>query len=159
MYNCLFALSHFFENMSQTLNNCHPYWLRVCLFGEILGRMKNLGEKSGEGNFNGYLVGRGSGKKNVVGFRCFLPGPTKTFSLQNGEKTWRRSSLTWAAQKALVHSSLLTFFVSSLLLIYAHSCCFGFFCFISLFFFFFFLLFLSLSSIVLFSLFFFFLCY
>ena len=101
----------------------------------------------------GVWLGGGVEKKSG-GFRCFFPGPTKKFSLQNGEKTRGRSSLSWAAQKAPVHSSLLTFF-SSLLLIYAHSSCFGFFV-LSHLFFFFFLLFLLLSSIVLFSLFFYF---
>ena len=41
----------------------HAYTLRVCLFGEILGRMENLKEKSGERSFSGCLVGRKSRKK------------------------------------------------------------------------------------------------
>ena len=32
----------------------------VCLYGEILGRMENWGEKSGESIFSGFLVGRGN---------------------------------------------------------------------------------------------------
>ena len=100
-------------------------------------------EKWRERSFNGCLVGRESGK-NCDEVQVFSSWATKKFSPQNREKSRGRSSLTWAAQNAPTHSSLLTFFASSLSLIYAHSCCFGFFCFISLFFFFF-LLFLLLS--------------
>ena len=64
--------------------------LRVCLFGEILERMENLGEKSREKEV---LVADwlgGGEEKNVIGFRCFLFGFTKMFSLQNGEKIGER---------------------------------------------------------------------
>ena len=60
--------------------------LRACLFGEILERMENLGEKSREKEV---LVADwlgGGEEKNVIGFICFLFGLTKMFSLQNGEK-------------------------------------------------------------------------
>ena len=50
----------------------------MCLFGEILRKMENLGEKSGERSFKGCLVGRGSGKK-WVGLGVFSPGPPKSF--------------------------------------------------------------------------------
>ena len=111
-------------------------------------------EKWKERNFNGCLVGRGSGKKMCWGLGV-LSSPNKKCSLQNREKTKGRSTLTWVAQNALAHSSLLIFFVSSLLLLYGLCTftLFWIFCFISLFFFF--LLFLSLSSIVPFFFFFF----
>ena len=86
---------------------------------------KFRGEEWRERSFNGCLVGKGSGK-NVVGPKCFLLKPTKKFSPQNGEKTKGGRSLTRVIQNALARSSLLTFFVS-LLLIYAHSRCLDFF--------------------------------
>ena len=107
-------------------------------------------EKWRERSFNGCLVGRESGKK-CDGAQVFSPWATTKFSLQNREKTGGRSSLTWANQNAPTHSSLLTFFVSSLSLIYAHSCCFGFFV-LSHFFSFSFFCFYYYSSIVPFSL-------
>ena len=64
--------------------------LRVCLFGEILERMENLGEKSREKEV---LVADwlgGGEEKNVIGFRCFFFGLTKMFSPQNGEKIGKR---------------------------------------------------------------------
>ena len=41
----------------------------------------------------GVWLGGGVEKKSG-GFRCFFPGPTKKFSLQNGEKIRGRSSLS-----------------------------------------------------------------
>ena len=55
------------------------------MFGEILERMENLGEKIGERSFNGWLVGRESGK-NVMKSRCFLPEPPKSFLPKIGRK-------------------------------------------------------------------------
>ena len=44
----------------------------MCLSGEILGRMENLGEKE-------VLMGVwGVVEKNVMGIRCFLPGEKLT---------------------------------------------------------------------------------
>ena len=59
--------------------------IRVCLFGGILGRMENLGEKNGERKLGGCLVRRRSGKF-CSGAWMFSPGPTKKFSPQNWEK-------------------------------------------------------------------------
>jgi len=56
--------------------------------------MEILREKSGNKKV---LMGVWLGEKvekNMVGFRCFLPRPTKKFSPQNGEKTKGRNSLT-----------------------------------------------------------------
>ena len=47
---------------------------------------KFLRESGKENFFGGCLVG-GRGGKKLVGPRCFLFGPIKMFSLQNGEKT------------------------------------------------------------------------
>ena len=46
---------------------------------------KFLRENGKENFFGGCLVG-GRGGKKLVGPRCFLFGPIKMFSLQNGEK-------------------------------------------------------------------------
>ena len=59
------------------------------MFGEILERMENLGEKIGERSFNGWLVGRESGKNVMelrLGVSMFDPtrehdmNPTRVFS-------------------------------------------------------------------------------
>ena len=54
--------------------------LRVCLFGGILGRMKNLGEKGGENEVLVSVWLEGREKKNGVRPGCFLLGTTKIFS-------------------------------------------------------------------------------
>ena len=52
----------------------------MCLFEEILEKMKNLGEKRGEKEkWVGVWLGRG--------VENFVVEPTKKFSSQNGEKT------------------------------------------------------------------------
>ena len=77
------------------------YTLRVSLFGEILGRMENLREKSGERSFRGCLVGMKSRKKMWWDLNVFSPRPIKKFSPQNGEKTRGRSTLTEATQNVM----------------------------------------------------------
>ena len=59
--------------------------LRVCLFGEILERMKNLEEKSREKEVLVAVWLGGGREKNVIEFRCFLPRLTKMGRKLGGE--------------------------------------------------------------------------
>ena len=66
----------------------------MCLFGEILGRMENIREKSGKKEvLMGVWLGGGV-EKNMMGLRCFLFRPTEKLYPQNKEKTNERNSLT-----------------------------------------------------------------
>ena len=59
----------------------------MCLFGGEIGWIENFGENMGmKAFFVGVWLEGGEGKK-LMGPKCFLPGPTKMFSLQNREKT------------------------------------------------------------------------
>ena len=51
----------------------------MCLFGEILERMENLGEKSEEKEVLMGVWLEGRVEKNVMKSRCFLPEPPKNF--------------------------------------------------------------------------------
>ena len=57
------------------------------LFGGEIGWMENFEEKIGIKTFLVDIWLEGGEGKKLVGPRCFLSGPTKMFSLQNGEKT------------------------------------------------------------------------
>ena len=60
------------------------------MVGEILGRMKNLGEKSREKIFLVTVWLKDEEEKNLIGLGWFLPESTKNISLQNEEKTeWK----------------------------------------------------------------------
>ena len=70
------------------------------LFGGILGRMENWGNKT---FLVGVWLGGGEEKKKLVELGCFLPEPTKMFSLQNGEKLGGKSSKGENDENAHVH--------------------------------------------------------
>ena len=76
------------------------------LFGGILGRMENLGEKSGEKEvLMGVWLG-GRVEKKCGRAQVFSPGPTKKFSPQNGEKIEGRKQKPqngWILPFALAH--------------------------------------------------------
>ena len=61
-----------------TWNNCHPLLTKGVFVWRDFRVMKNLGEKSGERNFNGCLVGRGSGKKKWW-VQVFFPWANQKF--------------------------------------------------------------------------------
>ena len=59
---------------------------RVCLFGEILERIENLEEKSGEKEVLMCVWLEGGVEKNVVGPSVFFSGPPKYFFPKMGRK-------------------------------------------------------------------------
>ena len=66
----------------------------MCLFSSEIKWMENFEEKMGRKTFlESIWLGEKEGKQ-IVEPDCFLPGPTKKFSLQNGEKTEERN---WAS--------------------------------------------------------------
>ena len=81
-YTCEHISTHIVKTQTHTHTYIYinQYW--VCLFGEILGRMKILRDK--EISFGVWL--EGGVEKNVVGPSAFFLGPPKYFFPKMGRK-------------------------------------------------------------------------